>query len=100
MAAKNYLDTNFIEDTVYFLPNGRKIVFPRGDKSHWFFNKKCTWLIVREKYTCEELCFGDNCEIHAKKILYGKNPFLCLVGGAEKEFKPLFLSVAFVDEKK
>ena len=34
MAANSYLDKNFIEDNVYFLPNGRKIVFSRGDRSH------------------------------------------------------------------
>ena len=72
MAANNYLDTIFIEDTVYFLLNDRKIVFPRGDKRHWFYNKKCTWLIVGEKNTCGELCFGNYCEFHAEKILYGK----------------------------
>ena len=37
MAANNYLDTDF---NVYFLPKGRKIVFPRGGKSHWFFRQK------------------------------------------------------------
>ena len=100
MAANNYLDTDFIEDTIYFLPNGCRIVFPRGDKSHWFFNKNCTWLIVEEKYIYGEKCFGDYCKIHAKKILYGKNPFLFLVGCAEKGFKAPFTSAALVDEKK
>ena len=34
-----------------------------------------------------------------KRFFMVINPFLCLVGGAEKGFKPLFTFAAFVEEK-
>ena len=100
MAANNYLDINFIEETVYFLLKDRKIVFPRGNKRHWFFNKKCIWLIVGEKYTCESYASTITANFTLKRFFMVKNPFLYFVGGAEKGFKALFTFAVFVDEKR
>ena len=83
-----------------FYPKAAKLYFHAVVKAIGFFVKNCTLLMVGENILMKRNASSITAKSTLKKFFMVKNPFLFLVGGAEKGFKALLPSAALVDEKK
>ena len=97
MACQNYHDEDDIDEKIFDLPNGRKIIFTRG---RILENNNCAWLTVGQKRPAEKSAEVITVKFTVKGLFIVINQFLLPVGCVEKGFKVQFKFAVLVVEKK